>query len=163
MQDCERIRTMVRRRFSPRLSFVPIFTLVRWMRLPLKSLGPGVITGVAVPRTDLVARSSFSSGAPSVQYTGTIYCHHSDHSLPACRVRESSYSEIYRHSHEYWAGGADGWDSLLGLVVGCDGFAARCAAHSIHHAGRRFASVLMSLVQHAGADASSDSTLGALW
>jgi hypothetical protein len=32
----------------------------------------------------------------------------------------------------------------------------------IHQAGRGFASVLMPLVQHAGADAASDSTLGAL-
>jgi AI-2E family transporter len=116
----------------------------------------------AVPWIDRFACSSFSSGAPSVQHTRTIYCHHSDHSLPACRIREPSHSEIYCQSFEYRAGGGDGWDSLLGLVVGCDGLAARCAAHSIHQAGRGFAPVLMSIVQHAGADTASDSTLGAL-
>ena len=46
--------------------------------------------------------------------------------------------------------------------MGCDGLAARCAAHSIHQTGRGFASVFMSPVQHAGADATSDSALGAL-
>jgi hypothetical protein len=39
-------------------------------------------------------------------------------------------------SPEYRAGGGDGRNSLLGLVVGCDGLAARCAPHSIHQAGR---------------------------
>src|ERR1019366_6191146 len=82
--------------------------------------------------------------------------------LPASRVRESPDSEVYCQSREYWACGGNGWDSLLGLVVGCDGLAARRTAHSIHQAGRGFASVLMSLVQHAGADAASDSALGAL-
>ena len=107
----------------------------------------------------------FSLALPlaSVQHTGTIYRHHSDDPLPACGVRESSYSEIYCHSREYRAGGGDGWDSLLGLVVGCDGLATGCAAHSVRQAGRGFASVLTSLIQHAGADAASDSTLGAIW
>jgi len=121
---------------------------------PLKS--------AAVPRTDLFACASSCSGHPSVQHPGTIYRHHSDDPLPACRVRESSYSEIYCHSREYRAGGGDGWDSLLGLVVGCDGLAAGCAAHSVRQAGRGFASLLMSLIQHVGADAASDSTLGAI-
>ena len=42
------------------------------------------------------------------------------------------------------------------------GLTARCTAHRIHQAGRGFASVLMSLVEHAGADATSDSALGSL-
>ena len=90
----------------------------------------------------------FSLALPlaSVQHTGTIYRHHSDDPSSACRVRESSYSEIYCHSREYRAGGGDGWDSLLGLVVGGNGLAARSAAHSIHQAGRGFASVLRLLV-----------------
>src|ERR1700730_12900749 len=60
------------------------------------------------------------------------------------------------------AGGGNGWDSLLGLVVGCDGLAAGCAADSARQAGRGFASVLLSLIQHAGGDAASDSALGAI-
>ena len=118
------------------------------------------VESAAVPRTDRFASPSSCSGSPSIQHAGTIYCHHSYHSLPACRVREFSYSEIYCHSREYRAGGGDGWDSLLGLVVGCDGLAARCAAYSIHQAGRGFTSVHVSLVQHAGANAASDSALG---
>ena len=118
------------------------------------------IESAAVPRTDRFARSSSCSCPPSVQYTGTIHCHHSHDRPPACRIRESSYSEIYCQAREYRCGG-DGWDSLLGLV-GCHGLVTRCAPHRIHQAGRGFASVLMPLVQHAGADAASDSTLGAL-
>ena len=52
--------------------------------------------------------------------------------------------------------------NLLPLAWGCDGVAAGCAAHSVRQAGRGFASVLTSLIQHAGADAASDSTLGAI-
>ena len=117
----------------------------------------------AIPWTDRFACASFSSGAPSVQHTGTIYCHHPNDSLPARRIGEFSDSEIYCQSREYRAGGGNGWDSLLGLVMGRDGLAARCTAHSIHQTGRGFASVLMSLVEYAGADAASDSPLGALW
>jgi hypothetical protein len=120
------------------------------------------LESAAVPWTDRFACSSLSGGAPSVQHTRTIHCHHSDHSVLAYRLRESSYSKIYCQSLEYRAGGGDGWHSLLGLVVGCDGLAARCTAHSIHQAGRGFASILMSLVQHAGAHSASGSTLGAL-
>ena len=90
------------------------------------------LESAALPWTDRFPYSSFSGGAPSVQHTGTIYCHHSHHSRPACRIRESSYSEIYCQSREYRASGGDDWDSLLGLAVGCDGLAARGAAHSIH-------------------------------
>ena len=115
----------------------------------------GLIASLALPLAAALC-------APSVQHTGSIYCHHSDHSRPACRIRESSYSEIYCQSLEYRAGGGDSWDSLLGLVVGCDGLAAGCAAHGIRQAHRGFASILESLIQHASADSSSDSTLDTL-
>jgi predicted PurR-regulated permease PerM len=69
----------------------------------------GLIFSLALPHC---------SGPPSVQHTGTICHHHSDDPLPACRVRKSSYSEIYCHSREYRAGGGDGWDSLLGAGCG---------------------------------------------
>ena len=59
-------------------------------------------------------------------------------------------------------GGGDDWDSLLGLVVGCNGLVAGCAADGIRQARRRFASILMSLIQHARTGASFDSTLGAI-
>jgi len=36
------------------------------------------------------------------------------------------------------------------------------SSHSPRQAGRGFASVLMSLIRHAGGDAASDSTLGAV-
>jgi predicted PurR-regulated permease PerM len=49
-----------------------------------------------------------------------------------------------------------------GWLWGCDGLAARWTADSIHQAGRGFAPILMSLVQHAGAHPASGSTLGAL-
>jgi len=120
------------------------------------------LESAAVPRTDRFTCASSCGGPPSVPHTGTIYCHHSDHSLPACRVRESPDSEIYCHSREYRAGGGDGWDSLLGVVMGCDELVAGCAAHSIRQTGRGFTSLLMSRIQHAGADAASDSTLGAI-
>src|ERR1019366_1101982 len=116
----------------------------------------------AIPRTDRCACASYGGGAPSVQHTGTIYCHHPDDPLPACRVRESPDSEVYCQSREYRAGGGNGGDPLLGLVVGRDGLTPRRTAHSLHQAGRGFASVLMSLVEHAGADATSDSALGSL-
>ena len=69
---------------------------------------------------------------------------------------------IYCQSREYRAGGGDDWDSLLGLVVGCDGLAAGSAAHSVRQAGRGYASLFMSPVQRAGADPAPDSTLGAI-
>jgi ABC-type amino acid transport system permease subunit len=40
------------------------------------------------------------------------------------------FSEIHCQSRQYRAGGRNCWNSLLGLVVGCHGFAACCAAHS---------------------------------
>jgi len=122
---------------------------------PLKS--------ATLSRTDLFACASSGSGPSSVQHTRTIYHHHADDRSPACRICESSYSEIHCHSREYRASGSNGWDSLLGLVVGCDGPAAGCAAHSARQASCGSASVLMSFIQHAGADAASDATLGAIW
>jgi hypothetical protein len=116
----------------------------------------------AVPRIDLLACASHCSGHPAVQHAGTIHRHHSDDPLPACGVSEFSDSEIYCHSRKYRAGGSDRWDSVLGLVVGCDGVAAGCAADGARQAGRGFASVPVSRIQHAGADAASDSTLGAI-
>ena len=141
-------------------------TLVLW-GVGMKGAEPlGIASGLLnlLPFLGLIASLALPlcSGPASVQHPGTIHCHHSDYSLPACRVREPSYSEIYCQSREYRAGGGDGWDSLLGLVVGCDGLTASCAAHSIHQAGRGFTSVHVSLVQHAGTNAASDSTLGAL-
>jgi hypothetical protein len=121
-------------------------TLVLWGIGVTGAIPLGIASGLLnlLPFLGLIASActSFSSGAPSVQHTGTIYCHHPDDSFPACRVRESPDSEIYCQSREYRAGGGDGWDSLLGLVVGCDGLAACSAARSIHQAGRGFASVL---------------------
>src|SRR4030081_1172305 len=46
MRGCERIRGLIHREFTLHL-FVPTFAPARWMRLLLKSLGPGVITGAA--------------------------------------------------------------------------------------------------------------------
>src|ERR1700724_2257485 len=46
MRGCERIRGLIHREFTLQL-FVPTFAPARWMRLLLKSLGPGVITGAA--------------------------------------------------------------------------------------------------------------------
>jgi predicted PurR-regulated permease PerM len=102
-------------------------TLVLW------SLG---MKGAIPLGTDRCACSSSCSGPPSVQHTRTIRRHHSHDPLPPCRIRESPHSEIYCQSREYRAGGGDGGDSLLGLVVGCDGLAARCAPYGIHQAGR---------------------------
>jgi hypothetical protein len=140
-------------------------TLVLWSVGVKGAIPLGIASGLLnlLPFLGLIAALALPCGGPpSIQHTGTIYCHHSDNSLPACRIRECSYSEIYCQSRKHRAGSGDGRNSLLGLVVGCDGLAARCTAHSIHQAGRGFASVLMSLVQHAGADATSDSALGAL-
>jgi len=120
------------------------------------------LKSTAVPRTNLFARASPGSGHPAVQYSGTICHHHSDNPPVASRVCESSYSKIYRDSRKYRAGGGDGWDSLLGLVVGCDGLAAGCAAHGIRQAHRGFAPVPKSLIQRARTRASSDSTLAAI-
>ena len=113
----------------------------------------GLIASLALPLA--AALLQFNTPGPFIVIILTIlFLHVVSANLP--------HSEIHCHSREYRAGGGDRGDSLLGLVVGCDGLAARCAAHSIHQAGRGFASVLMSLVQHAGADAASDSTLDAL-
>jgi hypothetical protein len=113
----------------------------------------GLIASLALPLA--AALLQFNTPGPYIVITLTIL-------FSACRVREPSYSEIYCQSREYRAGGGNCRNSLLGLVVGCHGLAARCAAHGIHQAGRGFASLLMSLVQHAGADAASDSALGTL-
>jgi predicted PurR-regulated permease PerM len=115
-------------------------TLVLW-RIGMKGAIPlGIASGLLnlLPFLGLIASACASSGSghASVQHTGTIYHYHADDPLTACRVRESPYPEIYCHSREYRAGSSDGWDSILGLVMGCDGLAARCAAHSIHQAGR---------------------------
>jgi hypothetical protein len=140
-------------------------TLVLWGVGVKGAIPLGIASGLLnlLPFLGLIASLALPLAAALLQFsTPGPYCHHCDDSLPARRVGESSYSEIYCKSREYRAGGGNGWDSLLGLVVGCDGLAPRCAAHSIHQAGRGFASVLMSLVQHAGAYATSDSALGAL-
>ena len=84
----------------------------------------------AVPRPDLFSCASSCSGPTSVQHTRTIYRDHSNDPLPAYRLCEFSFSEIYCQSRQYRAGGGNRWDSVLGLVVGCHGLAAGCAAHS---------------------------------
>jgi len=129
--------------------------------IPL-GIASGLLKSASVPRTDLFTCAFSCGGHPAVQHTGTVYGHHANNSPAACRVCEPSYSQIYCHSRKYRAGGGDGWDSLLGLVVGCDGLAAGCAAHGIRQAYRGFASILMSLLRHAVTRASSDSTLGAI-
>jgi NRAMP (natural resistance-associated macrophage protein)-like metal ion transporter len=45
--DYERIRALICGRGTPSDLLVPTFAPVRWMRLPLRSRGPGVITGAA--------------------------------------------------------------------------------------------------------------------
>jgi predicted PurR-regulated permease PerM len=141
-------------------------TLVLWS-LGVKGAIPlGIASGLLnlLPFLGLIAALALPLAAALLQFStpGPYIVITLDDSLPACRVGESSDSEIYCQSREYRAGGCNGWDSILGLVVGCNGLAARCTAHRIHQASRGFASVLMSLVEHAGADAASDSALGAL-
>jgi hypothetical protein len=128
--------------------------IIRYRQRALKS--------AAVSRTDLFACAPSRGGCPAVQYAGPIYRHHPDNSSAACRVCESSYSQIHCHSGEYRAGGGDGWDSLLGLVMGCDGLAAGCAAYRVCQARCGLASILRSLLEHAGTGASPNSTLGAI-
>jgi hypothetical protein len=96
-------------------------TLVLWGVGVKGAIPLGIASGLLnlLPFLGLIA--SLSGGAPSVQHTGTIYCHHSDDSLPVRRVGESSYSEIYCKSREYRAGGGNGWDSLLGWLWGVMG------------------------------------------
>lgn len=141
-------------------------TLMLW-GIGMKGAIPlGIASGLLnlLPFVGLVLALAGSSCSvhPSVQHGGTLYRHHSDDPVLACRVRKPSCSEICRHSREYRARGGDGWDALLGLVVGCDGLALGCAAYRVHQAGRRLASVPRSLVQHADADPTSDSTLDAI-
>jgi predicted PurR-regulated permease PerM len=139
-------------------------TLVLWSVGMKGAIPLGIASGLLnlLPFLGLIAALALPLAAALLQFSRSIHCHHCDHSPAAYRVCESSYSEIYRQSREYRAGGGDGWDSLLGLVVGRDGLAACGTAHSIHQGRRGFASVLTSLVEHAGADATADSALGAL-
>src|ERR1700730_12222122 len=47
MSDSERIRALIRGKGTNSTSFVPTLAPVRWIRLLLRSVGPGVITGAA--------------------------------------------------------------------------------------------------------------------
>src|ERR1700730_5896794 len=47
MSDSERIRALIRGKGTNSTSFVPTLAPVRWIRLRLRSVGPGVITGAA--------------------------------------------------------------------------------------------------------------------
>jgi hypothetical protein len=99
--------------------------------------------------------------------------------VTTCRLAKSPYATFYTGCSDGFvvstaAPIATGWsDPVPGRVLPpavdqrlftahCNGLAARRTAHRIHQASRGFASVLMSLVEHAGADATSDSALGAL-
>jgi predicted PurR-regulated permease PerM len=164
------LNQMIRGFFAGNLivgSVMAVATTLVLLGIGMKGAIPlGIASGLLnlLPFLGLIASLALPLAAALLQFNtpGPLYCHYSDHSLPACRFREPSYSEIYRQSREYRAGGGDDWDSLLGLVVGRDGLAAGRTAHSVREAGRGFASVLVSPVQHAGADAASDSALGAL-
>ena len=103
----------------------------------------GLIFALALPLAGAILQ--FSTPEPFVIITLTVLVLH---------IVSANFliPEIYRHPREHRAGCSDDWDPVLGLVVGCHGFTAGCAAHSTGEANRGLTSVLVPLLQHVGAD-----------
>jgi hypothetical protein len=81
---------------------------------------------------------------------------------PARCTNPLPYSESYCQSRDYWTGRGNAWDSLLELLWSVMGLLLAGPLTAFIKLVSDFASILSSLVEHAGAYATSDPALGAL-